>query len=109
MAEGLAQIEPPADDILALDEAMKHLQTEDPPLAEIVQLRYYTGLTSEETALLVGKPATAVKRDWRFARAWLARRRGEGETPTTEGGEGRRPPLAISFEPIRTGPAAPSR
>jgi RNA polymerase sigma factor (TIGR02999 family) len=74
LAEGLAIIEPPADDVLALDEAIQALHAADAYLAEIVQLRYYTGLTVEETASVVGGSVSTVKRDWRYARAWLARR-----------------------------------
>ncbi len=78
LAEGLAWIEPPASDLLALDEAVQQLQAEDAHLAEIVQLRYYTGLSMEETAGVIGVSVSTVKRDWRYARAWLARRLGEG-------------------------------
>jgi RNA polymerase sigma factor (TIGR02999 family) len=78
LAEGLAWIEPPSSDLLALDEAIQQLQAEDEQLAEIVQLRYYTGLSVEETASVVGVSVSTLKRDWRFARAWLARRLGEG-------------------------------
>ena len=78
LAEGLAWIEPPSDDLLALDEAIQQLQAEDAHLAEIVQLRYYTGLSVEETASVVGVSVSTLKRDWRYARAWLARRLGEG-------------------------------
>jgi RNA polymerase sigma factor (TIGR02999 family) len=77
LAEGIAWIEPPADDLLALDEAIQRLQAEDARLAEIVQLRYYTGLSLEETASVVGGSVSTVKRDWRFARAWLARQLGK--------------------------------
>ena len=77
LGEGLAVIAPPADDLLALDEAMKKLQAAKPHLAEIVLLRYYTGLTFEESATVVGKSVSTVKREWRFARAWLARELGE--------------------------------
>ena len=76
LAEGLAWIEPPADDLLALDEAIARLQAEDPRLAEVVQLRYFTGLSVEETAGVVGASVRTVKRDWRYARAWLARQLG---------------------------------
>jgi RNA polymerase sigma factor (TIGR02999 family) len=72
LAEGLAWIEPPADDVLALDEAITKLQAEDPQLAEIVMLRYYSGLSVEETALVLGVSVSTVTRDWRYARAWLA-------------------------------------
>src|SRR5215813_1061074 len=45
LGEGMAYIEPPADDLLALDEAIQKLQAEEPRLAEIVMLRYYAGLS----------------------------------------------------------------
>ena len=86
LAEGLAWIEPPADDLLALDEALRRLQAEDPRLAEVVQLRYFTGLSVEETAGVVGASVRTVKRDWRYARAWLARQLGKG--PAAGGTEG---------------------
>jgi RNA polymerase sigma factor (TIGR02999 family) len=78
LAEGLAWIEPPASDLLALDEAIQQLHAEDAHLAEIVRLRYYTGLSVEETAGVVGVSVSTLKGDWRYARAWLARRLGEG-------------------------------
>jgi RNA polymerase sigma factor (TIGR02999 family) len=79
LVEDLAYIEPPADDVLALDEAIQALQADEPLLAEIVMLRYYSGLSVEETASVLGHSASTVKRDWRRARAWLSRRlRGEG-------------------------------
>jgi RNA polymerase sigma factor (TIGR02999 family) len=80
LSEGLVLIEPPADDLLALDEAIGLLQAEKPHLAEIVMLRYYTGLSVEETAGVVGRSVSTVVRDWRFARAWLAGQIGQGAT-----------------------------
>ena len=74
LAEGVAWIEPPSGDLLALDEAIQQLNAEDARLGEIVQLRYYTGLSIEETASVVGASVSTLKRDRRFARAWLARR-----------------------------------
>ena len=62
LTEGLALIEPPADDVLALDEAIRRLQSEDPRLAEIVLLRYYTGLSVEETAGVVGRSVSTATR-----------------------------------------------
>jgi RNA polymerase sigma factor (TIGR02999 family) len=85
LAEGIVVIEPPADDLLALDEAIQRLQTEEPRLAEIVQLRYYTGLSIEETAEVVGASVSTVNRDWRFARAWLARQLGESSAGEEHG------------------------
>jgi RNA polymerase sigma factor (TIGR02999 family) len=84
-AEGLLRIEPPADDVLALEEALQRLQAENPRVAEIVQLRYYTGLSVEETAHVVGASVSTVKRDWRYARAWLARELGQGAPPDGPG------------------------
>src|SRR5262249_46813149 len=81
LAEGLALIEPPADDLVALEEAMGQLQAEKPHLAEVVLLRYYTGLSVEETAGVVGRSVSTVVREWRFARAWLAGRLGEAAPP----------------------------
>ena len=66
LSEGLAWIEPPSGDMLALDEAIQQLQEADARLAEIVRLRYYTGLSVEETAELVGVSVTTLKRDWRW-------------------------------------------
>jgi RNA polymerase sigma factor (TIGR02999 family) len=86
LSEGLAWIEPPADDLLALDEAITQLQAEEPHLAEIVMLRYSTGLTVEETAAVVGESDRTVYRDWRRARAWLARQLGGGPLPDDAGG-----------------------
>jgi RNA polymerase sigma factor (TIGR02999 family) len=84
LAEGMAWIEPPADDLLALDEAISRLQAEDPRLAEIVMLRYYSGLSVEETARVIGVSVSTLTRDWRFARAWLAGVLGEAG-PSGEG------------------------
>jgi RNA polymerase sigma factor (TIGR02999 family) len=81
LAEGIAYVEPPAADVLALDEAIQALQHQEPPLAELVMLRYYSGLSVEETAAVLGLSPSTVKRDWRRARAWLSRhlgRQGEG-------------------------------
>ena len=72
LAEGIAYIEPPADDLLALDEAIQKLQAHRPHLAEIVLLRYYTGLSVEETAAVLGESERTVYGDWRHARTWLA-------------------------------------
>ena len=72
LSAGLALIKPPVDDVLALDEAIQRLQAEEPHLAEIVRLRYYTGLSVEETAAVIGRSVSTVTREWRQARAWLA-------------------------------------
>ena len=78
LSDGLALIEPPADDLLALDEAIELLRAEEPRLAEVVLLRYYAGLGVDETAGVVGRSVSTVTREWRRARAWLAGRLGTG-------------------------------
>jgi RNA polymerase sigma factor (TIGR02999 family) len=87
LSDGLALIEPPADDLLALDEAIHQLQAEEPRLAEIVLLRYYTGLSVEETAGVVGRSVSTVTREWRQARAWLAGRLKPGTDPGVAGAD----------------------
>jgi len=58
-------------DLLALDEALRNLAAESPDLAEIVQLRYFAGLSHEDVAELLGVSAITIKRHWRYARVWL--------------------------------------
>lgn len=61
------------DDLLALDEALSKLAEEDSQLAKLVELRYFTGLTIEETAEVLGVSPRTTKRNWSYARAWLQR------------------------------------
>jgi RNA polymerase sigma factor (TIGR02999 family) len=61
----------PPDDLLALDEALKKLADEDPLAARVVELRYFAGLTVEDTARTLGVTAYAVRQKWTYARAWL--------------------------------------
>jgi RNA polymerase sigma-70 factor, ECF subfamily len=67
-------------DVLALDGALKQLVERDPQQCRIVELRFFAGLTVEETAAVLDISPATVKRDWSMARAWLSRRikRGEG-------------------------------
>jgi len=58
-------------DVLALDEALSRLAAIDPEQARIVELRYFGGLTVEETAEVIGASPATVKRHWVMARAWL--------------------------------------
>jgi RNA polymerase sigma factor (TIGR02999 family) len=58
-------------DLLALDEALRNLAAESPDLAEIVQLRFFAGLSHEEIAEMLGVSTITVKRHWRYARVWL--------------------------------------
>ena len=58
-------------DLLALDEALSKLAAQSPEQAEIVQLRFFAGLSHEEVAEMLGVSTITVKRHWRYARAWL--------------------------------------
>jgi DNA-directed RNA polymerase specialized sigma24 family protein len=60
-------------EILALDEAISRLEEGQPELAAVVKLRFYAGLSVDETAKVLGMSSRSVKRDWSFARAWLYR------------------------------------
>lgn len=59
--------------MLALDEALTKLAAMDASLAKLVELRYFTGLTIEETANVLGVSPRTTKRNWAYARAWLRR------------------------------------
>jgi len=73
---------PPVDlDMLALDEALDDLDRLEPRHRRIVELRAFGGLSVEETAEVMELSAATVKRDWAFARAWLANRLGLGPRP----------------------------
>jgi RNA polymerase sigma factor (TIGR02999 family) len=58
-------------DLLALDEALEKLQQEHPDQAEIVKLRFFAGLSLEQTAAAIGMSRATVQRNWVYARAWL--------------------------------------
>ena len=62
-----------AADLLALDEALQAPSTIDPRKAQLVELRYFGGLTIEETANVLGVSTPTVERDWHTARIWLHR------------------------------------
>jgi RNA polymerase sigma factor (TIGR02999 family) len=67
------------DDVLALDEALHRLMEQDPRAAEIVQLRFFAGLSVEETANALDLSIRTVHREWKFARTWLFRALGEAD------------------------------
>ena len=58
-------------DILALDEALKRLAAERPDLAQLVSLRYFAGLTMEQSAKALGVSLRTSERNWTYAKAWL--------------------------------------
>jgi RNA polymerase sigma factor (TIGR02999 family) len=72
--DACAILEPPADDVLAVHEALDELETREPFDAQIVLLRYFTGLTMDETAAVLGIPPRTLDRQWRYLRAWLMKK-----------------------------------
>lgn len=62
------------DDLIALDRALDELEGMDERQARIIELRFFGGLSVEETATTLSVSTATVKRDWRSARAWLYRR-----------------------------------
>ena len=62
---------PRSEQMIALDDALNRLGTYDPRQGQIVELRFFGGLSEEEIAAHLGISARTVKRDWRMAKAWL--------------------------------------
>ena len=62
-----------AADVLAIDQALERLAALDPDQARIIELRFFAGLTVEETAHVLRRSPRTIKREWRLARAWLHR------------------------------------
>lgn len=58
-------------DLIALDEALDRLAKLDPRHSQVIELRYFAGLTIEETSVALGVSHATVERDWSMARAWL--------------------------------------
>lgn len=61
----------PFDHLLALDEALERLSRMDHRQAQVVELKFFGGLTEEQAAIALGISTRTVKRDWRLAKAWL--------------------------------------
>ncbi|EAQ78079.1 ECF-type sigma factor [Blastopirellula marina] len=61
------------DELLDLDAALSKLANEEPELAKLVELRYFAGLSVDQSAQVLGVSPRTVKRNWAFARAWLGR------------------------------------
>jgi len=64
----------PTDDVLAVHEALDELERQDPVKAQIVLLRYFSGLTTAETAEVLGMAERTLDRHWRYIKAWLLKR-----------------------------------
>lgn len=84
--DGAATPDRAADDLLAVDAAMQHLLKHDERQHQVVMLRFFAGLTVEQTALSMGLSMGTVKNEWNYARAWLTRE--VAQSRTRAGGEG---------------------
>jgi RNA polymerase sigma factor (TIGR02999 family) len=69
-----------SEDLLALDEALRELEQNDPTSARIAMLRYFAGLTVQDTARAMEMSPATLKRRWRYTMAWLDRRILGGDT-----------------------------
>ena len=67
------------EDLVALDEALEALAQFDARKAQVVEMRFFGGLTEEEIAAALDVSPETVRRDWRLARSWLRRRLSEGQ------------------------------
>jgi RNA polymerase sigma factor (TIGR02999 family) len=68
-------------DVLELDRALTHLEAVDAEQGRIVELRFYGGLTVEETAAVMGVSPATIKREWAMAKGWLFRALTGGSAP----------------------------
>ena len=76
--EALISFEPPDLDLVVLDEALEELAVLDPQQSRVIELRFFGGLSVEETAVVIGISPTTVRRDWATAKLWLRRRMDKG-------------------------------
>ncbi|MGI9176222.1 MAG: sigma-70 family RNA polymerase sigma factor [Rhodothermales bacterium] len=81
--ENAAQEDEQIEDIIALDTALNQLEKYNERWARVVECRYFGGLTSEETAKVLGIASKTVERDWKKARAWLFRALADQPEPAT--------------------------
>jgi RNA polymerase sigma factor (TIGR02999 family) len=81
--DALLAVEGPADDVLAVNEALDELAAQDAQTAELVKLHYFAGLTMDQAAAMVGISPRTAYQSWEYARAWLYRRLAEADSPST--------------------------
>ena len=72
--EGIAFCADRSDEVIAVDGALEKLKIENPRLAQVVELRYFAGLSDEQIAALLKISARTIQRDWLAARKWLSQR-----------------------------------
>jgi RNA polymerase sigma factor (sigma-70 family) len=81
LESAIMRVDPALTDLVAVDEALTRLEQTDPRKAQIVSLRYFAGLSIEETAGALDLSPATVKNEWAFARAWLYRALGPVPRP----------------------------
>ena len=69
-------------DVIVLDAALEKLERQHPRKSRVVEMRFFGGLSVEETAVVLAVSSDTVKRDWRFAKLWLLRELSEGQKAT---------------------------
>ena len=77
--EAVIGAEERAAELIALDDALKDLAAMDPRKSQIVELRYFGGLSVDETAEVIGVSAVTIMREWRSAKGWLLRAISKGQ------------------------------
>jgi len=82
--EACSLVQPPSDDLLALDEALTRLASRNAVRAEVVKLRFFAGLTMPEVARTLGISLPTAERYWAFARTWLFTELKEAQSTTDE-------------------------
>ena len=80
LADEIGAEQPRDCELLLLDQALEELTRIDPRQAQIVELRYFGGLSEQEAAAVLSLSRTTVTREWQTARAWLYRRMTTGRT-----------------------------
>ena len=84
--DALVVTDEPGQDLVALDDALEALATVDERKARVIELRFFGGLSVEETASVLNVSVDTVMRDWKLAKAWLLRElRGQTAQPRPEG------------------------
>jgi RNA polymerase sigma factor (TIGR02999 family) len=77
--EELLAVSGTGTDLVALDDALKSLEAMDPRKVRVVEMRFFVGLSNEETAEALNISTDTVMRDWKFAKAWLRRELNKAE------------------------------
>jgi RNA polymerase sigma factor (TIGR02999 family) len=81
LPDNVASADQQADELVALDDALERLASANPRLVQVVEHRYFAGLTEDETAEALGVTARTVRRDWVKARGWLRQAMGMDPEP----------------------------